>query len=136
MVAAVAEGDGVRLTVRGEEGTRDVTTEFVVLGTGYDVDVDRIEFIDGDLARRVRRHDRAPALNRHFESSVPGLYFVGPSTAASFGPLFRFVAGSQYTVPLVASQLAGRRLRRSNVAQPSAYTTEGIPVLPVGLGDR
>ena len=35
--------------------------------------------------------ESAPRLSSHFESSLPGLYFVGPVSAFSFGPLERFV---------------------------------------------
>jgi hypothetical protein len=108
VVDAQPEGDKVRLVVSTEGDVRDVLTEYVVLGTGYDVDVDRIAFIDPSLAERVARIERAPRLDRHFQSSVPGLYFVGPSTAASFGPLYRFVAGSNYCVPVVSRHLSRR----------------------------
>jgi cation diffusion facilitator CzcD-associated flavoprotein CzcO len=106
VVDAQPDGDKVRLVVSTDGDTRDVLTEYVVLGTGYDVDVDRISFIDPSLAEQVARIERAPRLDRHFESSVSGLYFVGPSTAASFGPLFRFVAGSYYCVPVVSRHLS------------------------------
>jgi hypothetical protein len=105
----VAEGDKVRLTLVQDGETHDVVTEFVVVGTGYDVDVDRIGFLERRLAGRIRRLGRAPALSRFFESSVSGLYFVGPSSAASFGPLFRFVAGSRYAAAHVARHLARPR---------------------------
>jgi thioredoxin reductase len=105
VVDAQPEGDKVRLVVASDGELRDVLTEYVVLGTGYDVDVDRIPFIDASLAARVTRIQRAPRLDRHFQSSIPGLYFVGPSTAASFGPLFRFVAGSRYCAPVVSRHL-------------------------------
>jgi cation diffusion facilitator CzcD-associated flavoprotein CzcO len=104
VVSAVAEGEKVRLGLGDGE---DLVTEFVVLGTGYRVDVDRMAFLDGALARRLDRLDGAPRLDRCFESSVPGLHFVGPASMASFGPLFRFVAGAGYT-----SKVLTRRLRR------------------------
>ena len=62
--------------------------------------------MDRDLAAQIRRIERAPDLSRHFESSVRGLYFVGPSAAFSFGPLFRFVAGAEYAAPSLARHLA------------------------------
>jgi Pyridine nucleotide-disulphide oxidoreductase len=105
VVDAQPEGDKLRLIVAGEGGERDFLTEYVVLGTGYDVDVNRIEFIDPSLAARVARIERGPRLDRHFQSSIPGLYFVGPSTAESFGPLYRFVAGSYYCAPVVSRHL-------------------------------
>jgi cation diffusion facilitator CzcD-associated flavoprotein CzcO len=122
VVDAQPEGDKVRLVIANNHDRSDVRellTEQVVLGTGYDVNVDRIEFLDPSLARRVARTERAPRLDRHFQSSVPGLYFVGPSTAASFGPLFRFVAGSYYCVPVVARHLshhAGSRKQHTTEA--------------------
>ncbi len=108
-VLSATAGDGkVRLHVREDgSGERDILTDHVIAGTGYEVDVDRIGFMHADLAREVRRIARAPRLSRHFESSVHGLYFIGPASAFSFGPLFRFVAGAAYAAPLVARHLAG-----------------------------
>jgi Pyridine nucleotide-disulphide oxidoreductase len=109
VVDASSEGRKVRLTLcDADGGIDDLITEYVVLGTGYKVDVDALPFVDRRLAGQIARIERGPALNRHFESSVPGLYFVGPSSALSFGPLFRFVAGSNYAVPHVAAELAKR----------------------------
>jgi hypothetical protein len=47
-----------------------------------------------------------PRLNRHFESSVPGLFFIGPIAAESFGPLVRFIAGTEFTVSVLSNHLA------------------------------
>lgn len=109
---AAAEGRKVRLTLVDSGGnTCDLMTEYVVLGTGYDVNVDAIAWIDPMLAARIERIGRAPRLDRHFESSVPGLFFVGPASALSFGPLFRFVAGGYYTTPHLAAHLDNRRMK-------------------------
>jgi hypothetical protein len=79
--------------------------------------------VQPELAAEIARVERAPNLTRHFESSVRGLYFVGPAAAFSFGPLFRFVAGADYAVPLLARRLA--------------WTSAALPVwrraLPVAL---
>ena len=101
--------DKVHLWTRDAEGDeRELVADRVVAGTGYRCDVDRLSFIDADLARRVERHDLSPKLSRHFESSVPGLFFVGPIAAESFGPLVRFVAGAPYVVPRVAARVSRR----------------------------
>jgi hypothetical protein len=55
----------------------------------------------------MRRILRGPALSINFESSVDGLYFMGPVAALSFGPIFRFVCGAEYAAPAVARHLAG-----------------------------
>jgi hypothetical protein len=91
---------------------RQLEVDHVIAGTGYEVDVDRLPFLDADLRARVRRVSRAPALTRNFESSVAGLYFIGPASALSFGPLFRFVAGAAYASPTVAKHVVATRRRR------------------------
>jgi cation diffusion facilitator CzcD-associated flavoprotein CzcO len=109
VLGAAPTATGVRLRLRAQTGERDLEVDHVVCGTGFEVDVDRLPFLDAGLAARLRRIVRAPALSRHFESSVEGLYFIGPSSAFSFGPLFRFVAGAAYAVPVVARHLARNR---------------------------
>ena len=46
-----------------------------------------------------------PILSRNFEASVPGLYFVGPASANSFGPLARFACGAGFTAKRLARHL-------------------------------
>jgi FAD-dependent urate hydroxylase len=113
--SAEVHGGKVRLVlrVRGHEQVEEV--DRVVAGTGFEVDVDRYTFLDAGLRGRIRRVERAPALSRHFETSVRGLYFVGPSAALSFGPLFRFVAGARVAAPVVAHHVTSRA-RRSKAA--------------------
>jgi hypothetical protein len=97
----------VRLRVREAGEERELSADHVVAGTGFEVAVDRLPFLAPDLCARIRRIERAPKLSRHFECSVPGLFFVGPASAFSFGPLFRFVVGAEYTAPTLARHLAG-----------------------------
>jgi hypothetical protein len=111
-------------------GERELLADHVIAGTGYRVDVDRVAFLNPGLAREIRRLDRAPQLSRHFESSVRGLYFIGPSSLTSFGPLVRFVAGAAFTVPRVAGHLTrpgvlGRLWRRSAAMAVKAPPVRG-----------
>jgi hypothetical protein len=111
VTSAVAKGDKVTLHVSEKKGpSRSLEFDHVIAGTGFDVDVDRIPFLE-HLRSRIRRVVRAPALSRSFESSVRGLYFAGAASALSFGPLFRFVAGGAYTSPTIAMHIA-RQLPR------------------------
>ena len=114
LISAREHNGDVRLRVRQADGCeRELVFDHVVAGTGFCVDVDRIGFIANDLASQISRLDRAPRLSRNFESSVSDLYFIGPASVASFGPLFRFVAGAAYTVPHLAGHLASRSLKPS-----------------------
>jgi hypothetical protein len=115
ILAASERAGRVALRVRAAGGPeQEIVTDHVISATGYEPDVDRLPFLNG-LAKEVRRIERAPALSPHFESSVPGLYFVGPQAAFSFGPLMRFVAGAPFAVPRVTRQLA-RRARGGRAA--------------------
>ena len=106
LVGAEADNGGVQLRLRRDGAEREeLATEHVIAATGYRVDVDRVPFLHPDLRRRIRRVGNAPALSPLFESSVAGLYFVGLAAASTFGPLLRFVHGSDFTARRVSRHL-------------------------------
>jgi cation diffusion facilitator CzcD-associated flavoprotein CzcO len=93
----------VQLKMRDAEGSlRNLEVDFVIAGTGYDVDASRLKFLDPEILDRIHRTERAPTLNINFESSVPGLHFTGPLSFMCFGPLFRFVTGAEVTARRLA----------------------------------
>jgi thioredoxin reductase len=107
-------GDRVSLVLRGPDGTgHRVTGNHIVAATGYRVDVDRLTFLDPGIRNGLRLAGRAPALSNHFESSMPGLYFVGTAAANSFGPMLRFVYGADFAARRLAGHLALQLRRRS-----------------------
>jgi thioredoxin reductase len=115
----------IRLRLCGPAGEiRILRTGHIIAGTGYRVDLSRLKFLSPVLRKGIDREQTGePALNRSFESTVPGLYFIGPAGQGTFGPLFRFTAGAAYACPRVTRALA-RRLRTrqpatSAVPQPS-----------------
>ena len=63
-----------------------VESDHVICATGYRADVERLRFLDPSVRSELRTLAKAPVLSRRFESSVPGLYFLGLSAAVSFGP--------------------------------------------------
>ena len=107
-VVGVTSGrDGLEV---GFRNGRTTVVDHVLLGTGYRVDLARYAFLSRELLSRVARVDGYPRLRRGFESSVPGLHFLGAPAAGTFGPLMRFVAGTAFT----AGEL------RRNLQAPSA----------------
>lgn len=107
LIEAEISGDQVRLKFRSsDDSVRTVDVDFVIAGTGYDVDVARLTYLDPELRRGIQCIERAPSLNIHFESSVPGLHFVGPMSFMCFGPLFRFVTGAAVAAPRLARRLS------------------------------
>jgi pyridine nucleotide-disulfide oxidoreductase len=91
VVAAKAAHDRLRLAL--SDGTIRAV-DHALLATGYAVDVARYPFLTPQLLRGLDRIAGYPRLNAGFESSVPGLHFLGAAAAESFGPLMRFVAGT------------------------------------------
>ena len=82
------------------------SVDHLLLGTGYKIDISKYPFLSQELLASIRQADGYPVLNGNFESSVPGLYFLGAPAAWSFGPLMRFVAGSEFGCARLAASLA------------------------------
>ena len=109
VVQATEENGRVRLVIRcAGAPDREVVTDHVIAATGYSPDVSALDFVNDDLRSAIRTHARMPVLSGSFESSVPGLYFVGPPAVNSFGPLMRFMVGAEFTAPLVSRRIARR----------------------------
>jgi lysine/ornithine N-monooxygenase len=108
LVNARRVGNRAALTLKkAKDQTKcDLLVDHVIAGTGFDVDVNRLSFLEPGIRSAIECIEKAPKLNGAFESSVAGLYFVGPASAMSFGPLFRFVAGTGYSSKLVSWHLA------------------------------
>jgi len=91
-----SHGRGARLTLKHADGSvREISADHVVAATGYRVDTQKLTFLGDRIQAGLGRVAGAPALSRNFESTVPGLYFVGTSAANSFGPMLRFVNGTE-----------------------------------------
>jgi cation diffusion facilitator CzcD-associated flavoprotein CzcO len=76
---------------------RVIVTDHIVAGTGYRVDVRRLTFLNSQIRLQIRSAEHTPILSSNFESSVPGLHFVGPTAANSFGPMMRFAFGADFS---------------------------------------
>lgn len=102
------EIDGkVSLTCRdGDDRSVTIRTDQVIAATGYRVSCERLSFIDSDLKSAIRTVGGYPLLSSCFESSAPGLYFVGLAAAGSFGPLMRFVYGAEYAARKLSARFA------------------------------
>ncbi|MGH9676034.1 MAG: hypothetical protein ACRD36_02945 [Candidatus Acidiferrum sp.] len=106
------EGQAVlRLRTGKDSREHQLVVDSVVTGTGYDLSVDRLEFLDQSLRRGIARLERAPRLSATFETSMAGLRWIGPASAMSFGPLFRFVVGADYSARVVSTFFASRTRR-------------------------
>lgn len=101
-------GNQVELHCRDRSSGKAVTirTDHVIAATGYAGDIERLSFVAPELRAGIERYEGYPVLSSNFESSQPGLYFVGLAAAGTFGPLMRFVYGAGYAVRRLGAHLA------------------------------
>jgi FAD-dependent urate hydroxylase len=102
--SAVVAGERIALML--DHGT--AVFDHVVLGTGYKIDVAKLGILDADLLAVLACRGGAPILGTGFESSVPGLHFIGASAVTSFGPLMRFIAGAGFAARELTKRLLGQ----------------------------
>lgn len=105
-VAGAEEVDG-RVQVQLDDGSVRVV-DHVLCGTGYRIDIERYEFLPPALVQMIDRANGYPRLGQGFESSVPGLHFVGAPAAWSWGPVMRFVSGTWFTGHALAKSVGTR----------------------------
>ena len=86
---------GERLSLHLSDNTERFV-DHLLLATGYRVDISRYPFLTGQLLESIRRINGYPQLDSGFQTSMPGLHFLGAPAAWSFGPLMRFVAGAEF----------------------------------------
>jgi thioredoxin reductase len=111
--AAVRDGRVILRLTKSDGSESSFETGHVIAATGYHVDLERLDFIEPEIRRKVQKTANSPALSANFESSVPGLFFVGASAANTFGPLMRFACGAQFASKRVAAKLARTAQRRT-----------------------
>lgn len=116
IAAAEPRNGRVALEFAYADGQRkSVEVDHAIAATGYQVDLKRLQFLNDQTRAAIQTEGGAPALSAYFESSIRGLYFVGPSAANSFGPLMRFAFGVHFTAPRVARHMARPLKGRSAV---------------------
>lgn len=114
ILSASRAGKRVRLVLEQPSGPTELETDHVICGTGFKVDVDRMDILDSALRASIAREGAVPLLNAHYETSVAGLFIVGIASAPTFGPVMRFMFGAKHPARTLA-----RRLRATAVAQTS-----------------
>ena len=131
--AAVVDGK-IHLKLRAPDGSeRELVTEHIITGTGYRVDLERLKFLSPEIRRDIATVESVPVLSSTFESSVPGLYFVGLVAANTFGPVMRFAFGAGFAARRITKAMTSA-LSRNKASVPAAGVVaarknEGTPAL-------
>ncbi|MGH3279582.1 MAG: NAD(P)-binding domain-containing protein [Trebonia sp.] len=111
VTAAAGDDDQVRLTVTTDGTSKELTADHVIAATGYRPDLARLGFLGGDIRSALRTLGGTTLVSRGYQSSVPGLYVIGPMVAPSLGPVMRFVYGSRHAALAVTGQLTAAARR-------------------------
>jgi thioredoxin reductase len=101
-------GDGIRLSLVSRTGERSsIGADQVIAATGYRPDLRRLAFLADDLRGQIQTvpATATAAVDGGYQTSVPGLYMIGPAVAPTFGPVMRFVYGSGHAATTVARRL-------------------------------
>jgi lysine/ornithine N-monooxygenase len=113
-VAAQMSADAVRLSLRTPAGdVVDVVGDHVIAATGYRVDLTRLGILGPDMTRSLVTCNGGPKVSSTFESSLSGLFFIGPAVASTFGPAMRFVWGAAFAARVVAQRIAAESPQRT-----------------------
>jgi len=116
VTSAEVEGHKVNLHIKDGTGqSAKLQFDHLIAGTGYRTDVRRLPFLHAGIISELSLVETSPALSANFESSVPGLFFVGVAAANTFGPLLRFAFGAGFTAPRISVHL--RRTARRALGQ-------------------
>lgn len=106
LIKAEPVANRVRLTLAGPRGTRStLECDHLIAATGYRVDVRRIAFLDDAIRRQISSNSEVVKLSSRFETALPGLYAIGMTAMADFGPLLRFMVGTDFVAPRLANHL-------------------------------
>ena len=117
VTSATALDGRVRLSVAGAgAAASELTVDHVIAATGYRINLQRLGFLPDVMLSSLRTVGGSAAVGRHYQSSIPGLYFIGPSVAPSMGPVMRFVFGAEHAATTVGRHLAAASGRRSSPA--------------------
>ncbi len=108
--------------------------DHVVAATGFKVDIAKYPFLAESLLRDVDTREGYPVLRSGFETSSPGLHFLGAPAAWSYGPLMRFVSGTWFASRTIARAIA-RQLTSVRIGRRRGLTvglTRGRSSAPPG----
>ncbi|MDF3838314.1 NAD(P)-binding domain-containing protein [Cupriavidus basilensis] len=135
---AEIKGNQVILGIKSDGKTSSIMAEHVIVATGFRVDMRQHAFLSQEIMDSLSVIGGSPELTRDFETSIRGLYVVGPASARSFGPVMRFVYGAKYTAPRLARHIGkcfledarSSRLTQSVVTPPEFVEGSGGSGLP------
>lgn len=82
--------------------TNEVRTDHVIVATSFEVDIDRLDYLEPTLlASFARETGGIPPLSTKFESFISQLFMLGVASSPVFGPTTLFMYSAKYVAPAV-----------------------------------
>lgn len=103
-VASAEDRDGTSVRLVLSDGSERIV-DHVMAATGFRIDIAKYPFLSQSLLSEIATSEGYPVLGDGFESSVPGLHFLGAAAARSYGPLMRFVSGTWFTTRTLVKRI-------------------------------
>lgn len=126
-------GSRVELQIEDNRGAAtSLLADHVICATGYRVSLPRLDFLDRELLVDIAVESGSPRLSAQFESTVPGLYFLGLPAAATFGPLLRFALGARFSARRVAAHLRRMQARDTGWSSAAVASSDSRSVQQIG----
>lgn len=97
----------INLILKGDAAAK-IECDHVIAATGYRIDLNSLPFLGKGIRSLISKKNGSPALTPNFETSLKGLYAIGPMAMESYGPLLRFMAGAEFAAPRLARTLHRR----------------------------
>lgn len=120
LISANDEEGKAHLVFRNNDGVlKNIFSDHVITATGYKADLKRMSFLSKEMQSSLTLIGETPRLSANFESNIPGLYFAGPSTATTFGPVMRFAVGAGYASKTIFRRLYKTKNNALNLPQES-----------------
>jgi thioredoxin reductase len=121
--AEVKDGQVVLQLQERDGRRRELRVDHVIAATGYKVDLERLKFLSPGIRTSIKAVERTPVLSSGFESSIPGLYFVGVAAANSFGPVMRFAFGATFAARRVTQSVVKSLAHNPNLLATARVQT-------------
>jgi len=93
-------------------GGAEVEADHIVLAIGYRVDMRHVRYLSKtSVLRRLKTGAGYPALDEHFQTSLPGLFVTGLAATRDFGPLFSSLRGCPASAKIIGDHVRARAAR-------------------------
>ena len=111
VLGADERGDHLEVQLAMDGATSTLAVDHLIAATGYRYDLSSLSLLDSEIRASAATARGFPRLSSDFESSAPGLFLSGFAAAGTFGPMLRFVTGTDFAARKVTSGVQ-RRLQR------------------------